>query len=346
MARRLFVPGGGDLPGGADSGKVMKSTQGPQDEYVEGKKIGSGAQGVVVKVTRRRDGVQFAGKILQQGLGKREKIALQRLNSSSPSKFIIHLVDIASVIRHGAAKEVLILQLAYCNINQWAPYKAKLAIPDTVKLEMGRQAYAGLAYIHQHNLCHHDLNTLNVLICNVSGLVKIADFGNAKDLSAHPNPHHEQKLQDLRELAQRVIGWIWLGRRIGATDRFVKNFLNSQANLTLVDKQEVLGYIYDGLNITSPIIGKFKTDPDWFEKRPEKIRTAAVEALKADFINPEPAIVGGSKIPACVYDAFVKACLLAPLHLLTAQEVRDGFQLATTAREREDAVRFMKNRSI
>ena len=49
-------------------------------------------------------------------------------------------------------------------------------------LDIVVQVCRGMAYLERHNYIHRDLAARNVLVCS-DGVVKIADFGLARDLS-------------------------------------------------------------------------------------------------------------------------------------------------------------------
>lgn len=53
------------------------------------------------------------------------------------------------------------------------------------------QAVAAVAYIHRNNYVHRDIKPENLLINPENMLIKLADFGLAKNVQKQPNNHTE-----------------------------------------------------------------------------------------------------------------------------------------------------------
>ena len=66
--------------------------------------------------------------------------------------------------------------------------KNNQSIPEHKIKNIVFQIIAGINYLHQHGIIHRDLKPENILMMNDSNLIKIADFGVAKETSYNGIP--------------------------------------------------------------------------------------------------------------------------------------------------------------
>uniref|UniRef100_A0A8C2SHR9 [tau protein] kinase n=1 Tax=Capra hircus TaxID=9925 RepID=A0A8C2SHR9_CAPHI len=162
--------------GGGDSGKVTTVVatlgQGPERSqevaYTDIKVIGSGSFGVVyqARLADTRELVAIK-KVLQD---KRFKVACGERGSGGLTKDELYLN--------------LVLEYVPETVYRVARHftKAKLNIPIIyVKVYM-YQLFRSLAYIHSQGVCHRDIKPQNLLVDPDTAVLKLCDFGSAKQL--------------------------------------------------------------------------------------------------------------------------------------------------------------------
>ncbi|XP_008158446.2 glycogen synthase kinase-3 alpha [Eptesicus fuscus] len=185
-----FPPPGVKL--GRDSGKVTTVVatlgQGPERSqevaYTDIKVIGNGSFGVVyqARLAETRELVAIK-KVLQDKRFKNRELQIMRK------------LDHCNIVRlryffysSGEKKDELYLNL----VLEYVPEtvyrvarhftKAKLTIPIIyVKVYM-YQLFRSLAYIHSQGVCHRDIKPQNLLVDPDTAVLKLCDFGSAKQL--------------------------------------------------------------------------------------------------------------------------------------------------------------------
>lgn len=177
---------------GRDSGKVTTVVatvgQGPERSqevaYTDIKVIGNGSFGVVyqARLAETRELVAIK-KVLQDKRFKNRELQIMRK------------LDHCNIVRlryffysSGEKKDELYLNL----VLEYVPEtvyrvarhftKAKLTIPIIyVKVYM-YQLFRSLAYIHSQGVCHRDIKPQNLLVDPDTAVLKLCDFGSAKQL--------------------------------------------------------------------------------------------------------------------------------------------------------------------
>ncbi|XP_074075492.1 glycogen synthase kinase-3 alpha isoform X2 [Macrotis lagotis] len=177
---------------GRDSGKVttVMATlgQGPERSqevaYTDIKVIGNGSFGVVYQARLAETGELVAiKKVLQDKRFKNRELQIMRK------------LDHCNIVRlryffysSGEKKDELYLNLVLDFVPETVYRvarhftKAKLTIPSIyVKVYM-YQLFRSLAYIHSQGVCHRDIKPQNLLVDPDTAVLKLCDFGSAKQL--------------------------------------------------------------------------------------------------------------------------------------------------------------------
>uniref|UniRef100_A0A6I8P578 [tau protein] kinase n=1 Tax=Ornithorhynchus anatinus TaxID=9258 RepID=A0A6I8P578_ORNAN len=185
-----FPPPGVKL--GRDSGKVTTVVatpgQGPERSqevsYTDIKVIGNGSFGVVYQARLAESGELVAiKKVLQDKRFKNRELQIMRK------------LDHCNIVRlryffysSGEKKDELYLNLVLDFVPETVYRvarhftKAKLTIPAIyIKVYM-YQLFRSLAYIHSQGVCHRDIKPQNLLVDPDTAVLKLCDFGSAKQL--------------------------------------------------------------------------------------------------------------------------------------------------------------------
>jgi len=156
------------------------------DNYKQGRVIGRGASSDAVLATRNSDGLLCVIKRLPLlGIGSKEAVAFEnevQLLSKLHHPSIVDSVD-SFVHEDGNHNTYLCIVMQYCDGGDLETFlktnhTEETAIPQDQVLFHFVQLALALEYIHNENVLHRDLKSMNVFIHK--GMMKIGDFGVAK----------------------------------------------------------------------------------------------------------------------------------------------------------------------
>ncbi|CAN6233284.1 unnamed protein product [Urochloa humidicola] len=150
--------------------------------WIKGEHLGSGSFGSVYEAISD-DGFFFAVKevsLMDQGLNAKQRI-LQLEHEIS----LLSRLEHENIVQYfGTDKEggKLYIFLELVTQGSLAALYQKYHLQDSQVSAYTRQILNGLLYLHQRNVLHRDIKCANILV-DASGLVKLADFGLAKEMS-------------------------------------------------------------------------------------------------------------------------------------------------------------------
>lgn len=150
--------------------------------WTKGHHLGSGSFGSVYEAISD-DGFFFAVKevsLVDQGLNGKQRI-LQLEHEIS----LLSRLEHENIVQYfGTHKEggKLYIFLELVSQGSLAALYQKYHLQDSQVSAYTRQILNGLHYLHRRNVLHRDIKCANILV-DASGLVKLADFGLAKEMS-------------------------------------------------------------------------------------------------------------------------------------------------------------------
>lgn len=191
--------GGGGAASSSQTGKeppklvTVIATKGKGDDeteeisYTDAKVIGNGSFGVVyqAKIIGTNELVAIK-KVLQDRRYKNRELQIMRRLEHQNVVQLLYFFFISSSDRLGREEVYLHLVLEYIpeTVNKVARHyaKSKQTIPMFyIKLFM-YQLFRSLAYIHSMGICHRDIKPQNLLLDPETAVLKLCDFGSAKQL--------------------------------------------------------------------------------------------------------------------------------------------------------------------
>lgn len=169
----------------ATKGKGDDETE--EISYTDAKVIGNGSFGVVyqAKLLGTNELVAIK-KVLQDRRYKNRELQIMRRLDHQNVVQLLYFFFISSSDRFGREEVYLHLVLEFIpeTVNKVARHyaKSKQTIPMFyIKLFM-YQLFRSLAYIHSMGICHRDIKPQNLLLDPETAVLKLCDFGSAKQL--------------------------------------------------------------------------------------------------------------------------------------------------------------------
>jgi glycogen synthase kinase 3 beta len=169
----------------ATKGKGDDETE--EISYTDAKVIGNGSFGVVYQARLISTNELVAiKKVLQDRRYKNRELQIMRRLDHQNVVQLLYFFFISSSDRFGREEVYLHLVLEFIpeTVNKVARHyaKSKQTIPMFyIKLFM-YQLFRSLAYIHSMGICHRDIKPQNLLLDPESAILKLCDFGSAKQL--------------------------------------------------------------------------------------------------------------------------------------------------------------------
>ncbi len=148
------------------------------------KSIGDGTYGQVYEGINKENNEKVAIKKLknkmsswEECMSQNEILTLRKLNHEN-------IVKLIEVIRESNSDVSYIFELCDCNLFEFIEKhrKQKMFIPEAKIRNIIYQITSGIKYLHSFNIMHRDLKPENILIIINNNLVKLADFGTAKEV--------------------------------------------------------------------------------------------------------------------------------------------------------------------
>ncbi|KAK7574080.1 hypothetical protein V9T40_011271 [Parthenolecanium corni] len=153
------------------------------NRYITFNQLGDGTYGSVLLAQKVDTGEKVAIKRMkkkyyswEEAMNLREVKSLKKLNHAN-------LIKLKEVIREN---DTLYFVFEYMKENMYQLMKNRDKLfPEPVVRNMMYQVLQGLAFMHRHGFFHRDMKPENLLCCGTE-LVKIADFGLAREIRSRP----------------------------------------------------------------------------------------------------------------------------------------------------------------
>jgi eukaryotic-like serine/threonine-protein kinase len=157
---------------------------GREGQYLVQEKLGEGGMGVVYRAHDRKNERVVALKFLRTD-GAVDPETIARFKNEGRKFGVLRHPNLVRVYALGREEGVLYIASEFVegkNLYQRIVREGPFTVDRA--LEVVEFAAAGLAVAHKERFVHRDLKPENIMIRDADGVVKVLDFGIAKDLNA------------------------------------------------------------------------------------------------------------------------------------------------------------------
>lgn len=157
------------------------------EKYHEEEAIGKGSFGEVFRAVNKHTGEQVAVKKIPIPSDARSLKRLLReilLLKYLKYEHLVKMIDAYFIFTKDSNRFIyFVFELMHTNMNTLMTTSTGNLTPDHIKFFL-YQIFLGLAYLHLNNIVHRDIKPDNILL-NRDNVVKIADFGWARQIAGH-----------------------------------------------------------------------------------------------------------------------------------------------------------------
>lgn len=154
------------------------------DRYNVDRRVGDGTYGFVDLVTAKATGERFAVKIMKKKYFSWDECVQLREIKSLKKMNHPNIVKLKEVIREN---DILHMVFEFMDANLYEMMKArKKMLPETDVRNITFQVMQGLSFVHKGGYFHRDLKPENILCNDGIKVIKIADFGLAREIRSRP----------------------------------------------------------------------------------------------------------------------------------------------------------------
>ena len=148
------------------------------------KSIGDGTYGLVYEGINVETNEKVAIKKLKNKMSSWEECMLQNEVQTLRKLDNENIVKLIEVIRENNSDVSYIFELCDCNLFEFIEKhrKQKMFISEAKIRNIIYQITCGVKYLHSFNIMHRDLKPENILMILNNNLIKLADFGTAKEV--------------------------------------------------------------------------------------------------------------------------------------------------------------------
>jgi eukaryotic-like serine/threonine-protein kinase len=149
--------------------------------FVIGKELGSGAMGTVYRATYSPNGQKVAVKFMSPSLGSNERSLARFEREGTILKQLKHanIVRLFGTGKHHGMPFYAMEYIEGESLDHVMARRGRITWEEVVAI--GRQLCSALYYAHMQGIIHRDLKPSNLMMLP-DGIVKLTDFGIAKDL--------------------------------------------------------------------------------------------------------------------------------------------------------------------
>ena len=172
--------------------------------------LGAGGFGVVIAAFDRANDKEYAIKIVSKDLAGEFQLKSMKREAESLSKMKHKNIVAYKKIYESTHHQLIVMELGVGSLYNLITYRANKGIPLTEQncINIMRQIFEGLVYLHKNNLLHRDLKLENILLRSFDCLdnsVLLADFGLSLKLGAEPYNNPEERCGTMSYMAPEIL---------------------------------------------------------------------------------------------------------------------------------------------
>src|SRR5277367_962492 len=146
-------------------------------------KLGQGGMGVVYKAVDTGLDRMVAMKVLNPDLSKNPEL-VERFRSEARAQANLNHTNLATLYAFMVHQGTAIMVMEFVEGETFAQMiRRRGPIPEPEAVPLFRQALLGIGYAHRAGIVHRDIKPSNMMV-TTGGIVKVMDFGIAKNLAA------------------------------------------------------------------------------------------------------------------------------------------------------------------
>ncbi|XP_065193907.1 cyclin-dependent kinase 4-like [Sycon ciliatum] len=323
--------------------KVFQSAEGTA-QYTElpAASIGDGSQGQVRQAIRRGTNMAVA---IKSSFKRRDPKGVTHeidiLRELGNHQNVIEILDMVVDVDDCLATPHMVMKKCHRDLWTWLQESVQ-PISASVRAEITRQLFSGLAFLHERGVVHCDLHQKNVLVHGHSGQIKITDFGSSRRSSDEDTREHVTvyKRRDIRSMTQYVVISMWLD----GMDKYRTQVYISR-----------LHFLYRGVDTV--LVGKAQywmvIQPNEIYRKLALVNNGGLERFD-DSMNDHPGLLTvindihsralttqiknrGLSVPDTLHEPLRYGCLVGPATKLTASYISEMLDRAVSQGDREVA---------
>eukprot|EP00117_Sycon_ciliatum_P032798 scpid69289/ scgid25364/ Death-associated protein kinase 3; DAP-like kinase; MYPT1 kinase; ZIP-kinase len=306
--------------------KVVVSDRTGISYELSGVELGSGKYGKVQKAMNKLTGMAVAMKIndpirVPADVREWEVKVLLRLRASGGNRSVVTMLDV--VHSSDLNSHRIVMPLLGMTLSRLLTRDINIARVDVhpmeAKLEITRQLFDGLKYIHWIKIAHNDITMQNIMLDFEHGSVRFIDFGSSSDTSSETNmkTNVTQTLMDVYDLTRKIIIPFWTVTYFGATeDRAIKALSSRVEHHEHLEKAKSLLFMVQSVEMKALLNENLNFYDDL--SAGEKAAIAELARLNFSLTNVTKRSVD---FPADLHNILQEGLLLAPAANISSRRI-------------------------
>ncbi|RIB00823.1 kinase-like domain-containing protein, partial [Gigaspora rosea] len=158
------------------------------DDYYISKELGDGSFGTVIQAQHKQTGQVVAIKRMKKEFSSWEKVCeLREFKALRSLPSHPNVISLSKAFFIQQTKELyFVFEYMELNLYQFIKDRKGILLKERIVQSIIFQILKGLHHIHSHGIFHRDMKPENILISTKKIILKVGDFGLARDIKSKP----------------------------------------------------------------------------------------------------------------------------------------------------------------